>query len=688
MTTVQDYPGRNRAVGGRHPAVGTDGRPVVPARQPRASAMRTARRGWSARCTGRASVRARHGGLRTGAPAPVTLDGGPSPCGTRWTCRPAVLDVGTPPTPACARTSRSAAVSTFRCYHGSASTFTLGGFGGYTGRALVVGDVLVRARRSARRPSPSRRTPARVHARVAARRHRGTAAGARLLHRRRHGAVLRHDLEGADPREPHRPPTDGPKPVWSRTDGGDAGLHPSNLHDNPYSVGALNVSGDTPILLGPDGPSLGGFACPLTVVAAPLEARPDQARRHSAVRRRVRRGAHVLRPRRPARVRDPAPTCSAETATTGSCAASRPAVPRSPTSAAATTTSSSSTGTGNSTSDCACACTRSEALIGRLPGIIDITPGVRSLHLHFDPTNLRRGWSDSSGLEELAARDRRFGGAEPHGPVAAVVRRPVHRRGHRPVPQRCPRRGAVAAVEHRVHPAHQRFGSVDDVRDAVFDAEYLVLGLGDVYLGAPLAVPARPAAPPGHHQIQPGAHVDAVRHGRHRRQVPVRLRHGVARRLPVDRAHRPDLVRLPAAPPVRRRHAVAVPVLRPHRLGPGHRRSSCSNTASGRPGGSTSRSPTARSCFADHLKFLRDNADSIAEFESRQSAAFEAEKSAWRRRANSTASSRRPHAGRRHGSRSARGCRRRGSHGRQRVAGRSRSRASRSRGRTPSHSRP
>ena len=58
----------------------------------------------------------------------------------------------------------------------------------------------------------------------------------------------------------------GPKPQWARPDGGEAGLHPSNLHDNPYSVGALNVSGDTPILLGPDGPSLGGFACPLTVV--------------------------------------------------------------------------------------------------------------------------------------------------------------------------------------------------------------------------------------------------------------------------------------------------------------------------------------------------------------------------------------------------------------------------------------
>src|ERR1700746_3235486 len=34
--------------------------------------------------------------------------------------------------------------------------------------------------------------------------------------------------------------------------------------------------------------------------------------------------------------------------------------------------------------------------------------------------------------------------------------------------------------------------SVDDVRHIVFDANYLVLGLGDVYLGAPVAVPLDP----------------------------------------------------------------------------------------------------------------------------------------------------------------------------------------------------
>src|SRR5271165_1533737 len=51
-------------------------------------------------------------------------------------------------------------------------------------------------------------------------------------------------------------------------DGGEAGLHPSNIHDTAYCVGALDFTGDTPILLGPDGPSLGGFVCPATVVTA------------------------------------------------------------------------------------------------------------------------------------------------------------------------------------------------------------------------------------------------------------------------------------------------------------------------------------------------------------------------------------------------------------------------------------
>ena len=54
------------------------------------------------------------------------------------------------------------------------------------------------------------------------------------------------------------------------------------------------------------------------------------------------------------------------------------------------------------------------------------------------------------------------------------------------------RRRAVVPGERGVHPPGQRLDDVDDVRDIVYDAEYLVLGLGDVYLGAPVAVPIDP----------------------------------------------------------------------------------------------------------------------------------------------------------------------------------------------------
>ena len=81
----------------------------------------------------------------------------------------------------------------------------------------------------------------------------------------------------------------GPKPEWARNDGGEAGLHPSNLHDNAYAVGALDFTGDTPIILGPDGPSLGGFVCPAVVAAEDLwkigQLKPgDQIRFHPVAR--------------------------------------------------------------------------------------------------------------------------------------------------------------------------------------------------------------------------------------------------------------------------------------------------------------------------------------------------------------------------------------------------------------------
>ena len=43
--------------------------------------------------------------------------------------------------------------------------------------------------------------------------------------------------------------------------------------------------------------------------------------------------------------------------------------------------------------------------------------------------------------------------------------------------------------------------SIEDVKRIVFEASYLVLGLGDVYLGAPVAVAPGSEAPPRHHEV-------------------------------------------------------------------------------------------------------------------------------------------------------------------------------------------
>jgi len=58
---------------------------------------------------------------------------------------------------------------------------------------------------------------------------------------------------------------------FARKDGGVGGSHPSNIVDHAYSMrGALNVCGNTPIILIADGPTLGGYLCALTVINADL----------------------------------------------------------------------------------------------------------------------------------------------------------------------------------------------------------------------------------------------------------------------------------------------------------------------------------------------------------------------------------------------------------------------------------
>ncbi|KAH7906361.1 allophanate hydrolase subunit 2-domain-containing protein [Hygrophoropsis aurantiaca] len=55
---------------------------------------------------------------------------------------------------------------------------------------------------------------------------------------------------------------------WARTNGGQGGSHPSNILDNGYALGTINVNGDTPVILTQEGPDMGGYVCLCTVASA------------------------------------------------------------------------------------------------------------------------------------------------------------------------------------------------------------------------------------------------------------------------------------------------------------------------------------------------------------------------------------------------------------------------------------
>ncbi|MES2553647.1 MAG: urea carboxylase, partial [Pseudomonadota bacterium] len=158
-------------------------------------------------------------------------------------------------------------------YLGSKSTFTLGQFGGHGGRTLRVGDVLRLFKQDTSAYQPQVLAPELLPA-YTSRWEIGVLYGP-------HGAPDFFTTEDIDmffstDWEVHYNSNTtgirliGPKPQWARTDGGEAGLHPSNIHDNAYAIGSVDFTGDMPVILGPDGPSLGGFVCPATIVQAEL----------------------------------------------------------------------------------------------------------------------------------------------------------------------------------------------------------------------------------------------------------------------------------------------------------------------------------------------------------------------------------------------------------------------------------
>ena len=391
-------------------------------------------------------------------------------------------------------------------YLGSRSTFTLGGFGGHGGRALRKGDVLHVAEGGQSEGEPSALDPALVPE-LTDDWTIGVVYGP-------HGApdfFTPKDIETffATAWEVHYNSARtgvrlvGPKPEWARSDGGEAGLHPSNLHDNAYAVGTVDFTGDMPIILGPDGPSLGGFVCPATVTQGELwkigQLTPGARVRfvpiaiEDAVALDVTQTRAVAERRAappvPLRRKSLGPAPLKELPADGE----RPRVVYRPSGDRYLLVEY-----GPLVLDLALRF-RVHALwewLGRerVPGIVDVTPGIRSLQVHYDSGKL-----PLARLLDLLVR------AESELPPVGAMRVPT-RSVKMPLSWDDPQtRLAIEKYMQGVRrdapwtPSNLEFirringlADIEAVKRIVFDASYLVLGLGDVYLGAPVATPLDP----------------------------------------------------------------------------------------------------------------------------------------------------------------------------------------------------
>ncbi|MDQ7970453.1 MAG: urea carboxylase [Oxalicibacterium faecigallinarum] len=296
----------------------------------------------------------------------------------------------------------------------------------------------------------------------------------------------------------------GPKPSWTRSDGGEAGLHPSNVHDCEYAIGSINFTGDMPVILTRDGPSLGGFVCAATIVKGELwkvgQVKPgdkirfvemsfDEAlaleQRQDAFLQNMNAG--LLKP--PVFSKKRGEPILFEQAAQGE-------HPK---------TVFRQAGDkyilieyGENILDLNLRF-RIHALMEALKrdahdGILELSPGVRSLQVRYDSRIIPQ----AALVKILADTDGDLSGIATMQVASRVVYLPMAYNDSATL-------DAVARYRQSVRdtapwlPSNTEFirringlDSENDVRDTIYETSYMVLGLGDVYLGAPCAVPVDP----------------------------------------------------------------------------------------------------------------------------------------------------------------------------------------------------
>ena len=386
-------------------------------------------------------------------------------------------------------------------YLGSKSTFTLGQFGGHCGRALRTGDFLQLTEQTL--PVVAQSLDTDIITPV-------TDNWSLRVMYGPHGApdfFTASDIEKIQQHEwkIHYNSSRtgirliGPKPDWARETGGEAGLHPSNIHDNAYAFGTVDFTGDMPVILGPDGPSLGGFVCPFTVISADLW-KLGQLKAGDKVKFEVvdLSNANLIEQTQLQQISTlTKQDCPYQTTTINT-----PIIDQLITDDGEPDVVFHQAGDkfllveyGELVLDLTLRA-RVQALLEatekvNIQGVLELTPGIRSLQVHYDSLLL----PVATLIEQLKQIDIGLGDTRQLSFASRVLHLPLSWDD-----EACQK--AIQKYIQSVRkdapwcPSNLEFirringlDSLDDVKDIVFDASYLVLGLGDVYLGAPVATP-------------------------------------------------------------------------------------------------------------------------------------------------------------------------------------------------------
>lgn len=294
----------------------------------------------------------------------------------------------------------------------------------------------------------------------------------------------------------------GPKPKWARADGGEAGLHPSNAHDYVYSLGAINFTGDEPVILTCDGPSLGGFVCEAVIAEAEMwkigQVKPGEQIQFVPISYATAKSLKAQQDEIIENLQGELPSLEAKAIE-----------PENPVLFEFKVTSNAPKITYRQAGDRYILVEYGENVLdlnlsyrihkliemvteNKTPGIVEMSQGVRSVLIEYDAQISQQGL-----LDVLVSYEKEIIFINKWEVKSRIIKLPMAFEDKKTLDavkryQETIRSEAPWLPNNVDFIANINGITRNDVKDLMYTARFLVLGLGDVFLGAPCAVPLDP----------------------------------------------------------------------------------------------------------------------------------------------------------------------------------------------------